>query len=49
MATRRDTRRFSSGITDTFATVGDYADVVNASGQPSSPNTETVRKRDVVA
>ena len=46
--TRKDTRTFSSTTTSTFATVGDYGQVVNASGQPS-PNTEAVREREVVA
>ena len=48
MATRRDTRTFSSTTTSHFATVNDYGQVVNTSGQPS-PNTQTVRKREVVA
>ena len=48
MATRKDTRTFSSGTVGTFATVGDYGQVVNTSGQPS-PNTEAVRKREVAA
>jgi hypothetical protein len=46
--TRKDSRRFSSGTTDTFGTVGDYATVANASGQPSS-STQTVGKREVAA